>query len=257
MRVVPKSQWRAGPRKSLDITLASGAVRYMPHVGVRTETLARHSLSQDFSSKLPGGGRVPRDALGTAQDASALSSGGSPCAPAAFLDETYLSHRLAEALAPAVVLDGPAGKTCVELFVEVLQGDGGVFAAAVAGASLALADAGVAMRDVVCAGSAAVIEVAGGGASSAKRNNGPGKEKKPEKALHRAIADPTEDEVLRASGVVTIAMMPSWREVTVWDQFGRMSLSASAEATELARDGCVTLQKFLRNCLVNGKGAGR
>lgn len=231
-------------------------VRYMPHVGVRTETLARHSLSQDFSSKLPGGGRVPRDALGTAQDASPLSSGGSPCAPAVFLDETYLSHRLAEALAPAVVLNGPGGKTCVELFVEVLQGDGGVFAAAVAGASLALADAGVAMRDMVCAGSAAVLEAAGGGAA-AKGKAGTGKGKKPENASYRAVADPTEDEILRASGVVTIAMMPSWREVTVWDQFGRMSLGASVEATELARDGCVALQKFLRNCLVNGKGAGR
>ena len=131
----------------------------MSHIGVRMETLAQHSLSHDFSSKTSGGARIPRDALGTAQDTSLLSSGGSLCAPAAFLDETYLSHRLTEALTPAVLLEGLGNKMCIELFVEVLQSDGGVFNAAVAGASLALADAGIGMRDVVCAGTAAVMKV--------------------------------------------------------------------------------------------------
>lgn len=61
-------------------------VRYMPHIGIRMETLAQHSLTIDFSSKTSGGARIPRDALSTAQDTSLLSSGGSLCAPAAFLD---------------------------------------------------------------------------------------------------------------------------------------------------------------------------
>lgn len=200
-------------------------VRYMPHIGIRMETLAQHSLSHDFSSKTSGGARVPRDALSTAQDTALLSSGGSLCAPAAFLDETYLSHRLTEALAPSVMIDGLGNKMCIEVFVEVLQSDGGVFNAAVAGASLALTDAGVGMRDMVCAGSAAVMKV-----DDANAKGG---------VSYRAVADPTEDEILLASGVVTIAMMPNWREVTVWDQFGKMSLKSSSEAMELARDGCV------------------
>ncbi|KAL9182388.1 hypothetical protein ACHAXT_013040 [Thalassiosira profunda] len=207
-------------------------VRYLPHVGIRPETLARHSLSSDFSSKTPAGARIPRDALGSASDLSPLSSGGAPGAPAAFLDEAYLSRRLREALAPAAMVDSCGGKVCVEVFVEVLQSDGGVFNAAVVGASLALADAGVGLRDVVCAASAAVVKT--------------GK-------LYHAIADPTEDEILQASGVVTIAMMPNWREVTVWDQFGKMSIESSKEALELARDGCATMHKFLKNCLTNGK----
>lgn len=237
-------------------------VRYMPQIGIRMETLAQHSLSHDFSSKSSfggGGARIPRDALATAQDTSLLSSGGSLCAPAAFLDETYLSHRLSEALSPAVMLDGLGNKMCIEVFVEVLQSDGGVFNAAAVGASLALADAGVGMRDVVCASSAAVMRI-GDDATTAKqqREDGGKAKKKPKPSFH-AIADPTEDEILRASGVVTIAMMPNWREVTVWDQFGKMSLESSTEAMELARDGCVTMHKFLKNCLVNGKkvGSGR
>jgi len=144
---------------------------------------------------------------------------------------------------------------CIELFVEVMQSDGGVFQAAVAGASLALADAGVPMRDVVCAGSAAVMKVEQDEDVVKEQDDDGGKKKKRSnsKVSYRAIADPTEDEILQASGVVTIAMMPNWREVTVWDQFGKMSLDSSSEAMELARDGCVTLHKFLKNCLVNGK----
>ena len=256
-------------------------VRYMPQVGIRMETLARHSLSHDFSSSSgtttssssssSGGAaaRVPRDSIGAAQDSSALSSGGSPCSPAAFADETHLSHRLREALLPAVVAPSDGGKTCVEVFVYVLQGDGCVFDAAVVGASLALADAGVPMRDVVTAGTAAVmmleddVDAAATTTTTTTTTTGQDEDvggRREKKVIDRVpryavVADPTEDEVLRACGVVTIALMPNWREVTVWDQFGKMSLEAGAEAMELARGGCATMHKFLRNCLTNnGKG---
>ena len=227
-------------------------VRYMPHIGVRAETLARHSLSHDFSSSGVGGGaiaapRVPRDSLGTSQDSSALSSGASPCSPAAFADETHLSRRLLEALSPAVVAPSDGGKTVVEVFVYVLQGDGCVFDAAVVGASLALADAGVPMRDAVTAGTAAVMRLDDDDGAAATTTATAGDAVVPRYAV---IADPTEDEVLRACGVVTIALMPNWREVTAWDQFGRMPSGATAEATELARCGCATMHKFLRNCLL-------
>ena len=219
------------------------------------ETLAQHSLSQDFSSKTSGGARIPRDALGTAQDTSLLSSGGSLCAPAAFLDETYLSHRLHEAISPAVILQGICGtKMCVDVFVEVLQSDGGVFNAAVLGASLALVDAGVPMRDVVCAGSAAVMKVESTTTTAAATTTTTAMNNKEKVVSYHVIADPTEEEILQASGVLTIALMPNWREVTVWDQFGKMSMDSSSEAIDLARDGCVTMHKFLKNCLLNGGG---
>ena len=137
---------------------------------------------------------------------------------------------------------------CVEVFVQVLQSDGGVFGAAVMGASLALVDAGVQMRDLVCASSAAVMmkkiedkDDGGGGKKSKKMMK--------KKVTYHAIADPTEDEILQACGVVTIAMMPNWKECTVWDQFGKMPIEASSEAMELARDGCMTCHKFLKTCL--------
>jgi ribonuclease PH len=246
-------------------------VRYMSHVGIRMETLAKHSLAHDFASSSTsttggggggggGGARIPRDTIASANDTSNLLSGGSLCAPAAFLDETYLSRRLYEALVPSVMVDDDANgnnKMCVEVFVQVLQSDGGVFGAAVMGASLALADAGVKMRDLVCASSAAVMmtkEEVDDDENDDDDNNGEGKKnkKKGKKVTYHAIADPTEDEILQACGVVTIAMMPNWKECTVWDQFGKMPVEASSEAMELARDGCMTCHKFLKTCLQQG-----
>jgi hypothetical protein len=245
-------------------------VRYMPHVGIRMESLARHSLSQDFSSSSSSsssssgttptsGARVPRDSLGTAQDASILNSGGSPCSPSAFVDENHLSRRLREALVPAVILpNDDGGKTCLEVFVYVLQSDGCVFDAAVVGACLALMDAGVHMRDAVTAGTAAVVMLEDEDGATVTtsdvggdRGEGGGRTARvPPTRRYAVVADPTEDEVLRATGIVTIALMPNLREVTVWDQFGRMSLESSAEAMELARGGCATMHKFLRKCLM-------
>ena len=92
-------------------------------------TLANHSLAHDFSSTTSttssgggGGARIPRDAISSAQDTSNLL-GGSVCAPTAFLDETYLSRRLYEALLPSVMADDEGNKMCVEVFVQVLQSD--------------------------------------------------------------------------------------------------------------------------------------
>jgi ribonuclease PH len=225
----------------------------MSNVGIRMETLARHSLANDFSSNSGsiataggglGGAKIPRDSIGTANDTSNLLSGIS--APAAFLDETYLSKRLYEAILPSVIVNEElmkSNKMCIEVFVQILQSDGGVFGASVMGASLALVDAGIQMRDLVCASSAAVMK---------REERGDGGKKGERKVTYHAIADPTEDEILQSCGVVTIAMMPNWKECTVWDQFGKMSIEASSEAMELARDGCMTCHKFLKTCLLEG-----
>ena len=151
-----------------------------------------------------------------------------------------MSNRLYEALLPSVVLDGlEKNKMCIEVYVQVLQSDGGVLGAAITAASIALIDAGVPMKDLVCASSSAVMKV----------ENENGNE-------YVTVADPTENEILQACGVVTIALMCNWKEVTVWDQFGKMPLESSAEAMELSREGCLTMAKFVKNCLGRGNEKG-
>ncbi|MFP3220341.1 MAG: exosome complex exonuclease Rrp41 [Candidatus Marsarchaeota archaeon] len=64
--------------------------------------------------------------------------------------EIELSRAIREALEPAVILtDLP--RTQIDVFVEVLQADGGTRCASVNAASVALADAGVPMKDLVTA----------------------------------------------------------------------------------------------------------
>ncbi len=70
--------------------------------------------------------------------------------PAPSRREIEISKVLKEALEPAVMLK-KFPRTAVDVFVEVLQADAGTRCAALAAASVALADAGIPMRDMVSA----------------------------------------------------------------------------------------------------------
>ena len=70
--------------------------------------------------------------------------------PAPSRREVEISKVIKEALEPAVILD-QFPRTVVDIFLEILQADGGTRCAALAAASVALADAGIPMRDMVSA----------------------------------------------------------------------------------------------------------
>jgi len=151
-----------------------------------------------------------------------------------------LSSRLHDAIVPSIPLD-LLRKNVVDVFVMVLQNDGGVLGAAVMAASLALADSGVELYDLVSACSVAVVPrhlttVGDGDAASA--------------SSYCLLADPSEEELLAADGVVTLAMMPNWKEVTFWDQTGRLPVTTASDAADLCRNGCAMMQKFMRQSLV-------
>ena len=60
-----------------------------------------------------------------------------------------------------------------------------------------------------------------------------------------------ESELLKSRSHLTVAMLPNCREVSFLEQIGRISASTSSEAIELARDGCATVHKFMREYLIN------
>ena len=70
--------------------------------------------------------------------------------PAPSRREIEISKVIKEALEPALILD-QFPRTAVDVFIEILQADGGSRCAALDAASVALADAGIPMRDMVCA----------------------------------------------------------------------------------------------------------
>src|ERR671922_3021705 len=70
--------------------------------------------------------------------------------PAPSRREVEISKVMREALEPALMLqDYP--RAAIDVFVEILQADGGSRCAGIAAASMALADAGINMRDLVSA----------------------------------------------------------------------------------------------------------
>ncbi len=71
--------------------------------------------------------------------------------PAPSRREIEISKVITEALKPAVILE-KFPRTAIDVYLEILQADGGTRCAALAAASVALADAGIPMRDLVCAG---------------------------------------------------------------------------------------------------------
>ncbi len=64
--------------------------------------------------------------------------------------EIELSKVIREALEPAIFLEN-FPRTTIDIFIEVLQADGGTRTAGISAAAVALADAGIPMRDLVTA----------------------------------------------------------------------------------------------------------
>ena len=77
--------------------------------------------------------------------------------PAPSRREVELSKVIKECLEPAL-FRALNPRTGVDLYVEVLQADGGTRCASITAAALALADAGVPMRDLVVACAAGKID---------------------------------------------------------------------------------------------------
>lgn len=77
--------------------------------------------------------------------------------PAPKRREREISKILGEALQPAV-FDYLYPRSVIDVFIEVIQADGGSRCAAVCAASLAIADAGVPMRDLVAGCAAGILD---------------------------------------------------------------------------------------------------
>ena len=121
----------------------------------------------------------------------------------------------------------------------------GELAAATLAASAALAHAGVALRDLVCACSLARVVPGGdavGGASAADP---------------LLLLDPLAAELVAARGVAFVAAMPSCEQVTSMQLGGAWPPDALEEAIELALDGCRSLDVGLRNVLQEAVAAER
>ena len=139
--------------------------------------------------------------------------------------ERELQEAVARALEAAVLLDR-FPKAVVDVYVVVLESGGSDLAVAICAASLALADAGVELLDLVPACAVALV----GGST--------------------LLLDPSADEAHAAGGTLTLAMMPGPNEVTQLALGGEWAPAAAREATELAMGGCAQLRAAMRATLL-------
>lgn len=151
--------------------------------------------------------------------------------PAPSRREIELSKVIREALEPSIFLEYYP-RTAIDLFIEVLQADGGTRCASITAASLALANAGIPMRDLVSACAAG-------------------------KADNTIVLDLMDVEDKMGKADVPVALMPNLNVITLLQMDGILTLEEFEKAVNLALEGCkkiYTMQKeVLKNKYINVK----
>jgi len=143
--------------------------------------------------------------------------------PAPSRREIEISKVIKEALEPAVILE-QFPRTAVDVFLEVLQADGGTRCAALDAASVALADAGIPMRDLVCA-------CASG------------------KAADTLILDVNNEEDQAGQADMPIGYMPNLGQITLLQLDGVLTPDEFKKCIEIGIEGCKQVYEIQKNSL--------
>ena len=136
---------------------------------------------------------------------------------------TELSKVMRLALEPAIILeDFP--KTTIDVFVEVLQADGSTRVASINAASLALADAGIPMKDLVAACSVGKID-------------------------GKLIVDLNGMEDNNSEADLPFAMMPRTEKITLLQMDGELTKDEMMKLLNMAKENCKKLYEMQKEAL--------
>ena len=143
--------------------------------------------------------------------------------PAPSRREIELSKVLREALEPSIFVEYYP-RTSIDVFIEVLQADGGTRCAGITVASLALADAGIPMRDLVVACSAGKVD-------------------------GHLVLDLTDVEDKGGTADLPLALMPNLSAITLLQMDGDLTVDEFEQVLNLAVEGCKQLHVFQKEAL--------
>lgn len=144
--------------------------------------------------------------------------------PAPSRREIEISKVIKEALQPAVILkDFP--RTVVDVFIEILQADGGSRCAALDAASVALVDAGIPMRDIVCACAAG-------------------------KVADKIVLDVNDEEDKEGQADMPVAYMPNLGKITLMQLDGILTPTEYKKCLETAIGGCKQVYEIQKKALM-------
>ena len=139
--------------------------------------------------------------------------------------EIEISKVIREAIQPAIIMEDYP-RTAIEVYIEILQSDGGSRCAAINAASVALADAGINMRDLITACAAG-------------------------KADGKIILDVDDVEDKTGEADMPLSILPNLGTITLFQLDGCLSEEEFKQALEMATNGCKKLYELQRNALMN------
>ena len=143
--------------------------------------------------------------------------------PAPSRREIEISKVIKEALQPAVMLE-QFPRTAVDVYIEILQADGGSRCAALDAASVALADAGIPMRDMVSA-------IAAG------------------KVADTVILDVNNEEDQAGQADMPVGYMPNLGKITLIQLDGVLTPEEYKKCVDTAVEGCKLVYEIQKKAL--------
>lgn len=143
--------------------------------------------------------------------------------PAPSRREIEISKVIKEALEPAVMLEN-FPRTVVDVFIEILQADGGSRCAALDAAAVALADAGIPMRDMVSACAAG-------------------------KVADTIVLDINNEEDQEGQADMPVAYMPNIGKVTLIQLDGVLTPQEYEKCVNTAISGCKLVYEVQKKAL--------
>jgi exosome complex component RRP41 len=143
--------------------------------------------------------------------------------PAPSRRDIELSKVIREALEPSVFIEYYP-RTGIDVFVEILQADGGTRCASITAASLALADAGIPMRDLVAACAAGKVD-------------------------DTIVLDLMDTEDKKGVADVPVALMPNVDAITLLQMDGILTFDEFEKAVNLALEGCRKIYQMQKEAL--------
>jgi len=145
--------------------------------------------------------------------------------PAPSRREIEISKVIREALEPALIAEDYP-RAAIQIFVEVLQSDGGSRVAGITASSLALSDAGINMRDLVVGCSSGIVD-------------------------GQVVLDLNDTEDKEGSGDMPVAFMPNLNQVTLLQVDGIYTPENFKKAFELAITGGRMVYEMQRKALLD------
>lgn len=134
-----------------------------------------------------------------------------------------ISKVIRNALEP-VVFTRLFPRTAIDVFIEVLQASGGTRCAGITAAAVALADAGIPMRDLVSACAAGKVD-------------------------GEIVLDLFDLEDNYGEGDLPVALIPRKREITLLQMDGKFTKEEFKKALKLALDGCMKVYEKQKQAL--------